>query len=194
LGVRYVLGSKEIVLDWEKFTLANERDPQVNVYRNEAALPRAFVVHRAIVVEDQEDAWAHIHQPEFDPASTVVVEGGQPLDEQTDAASRVQITHYGPDTVALDVDAVADGYLFLSDPFYPGWRAEIDGGPATLLRANFAFRAIALPAGSHQVTMDFEPGTWAVGLGVSLLTGLAIVILAGVALALHLRKRSQRNP
>ena len=47
LGVRYVLGSKEVVLDWNKFSLAFDGDPAVNVYRNETALPRAFVVHQA---------------------------------------------------------------------------------------------------------------------------------------------------
>jgi hypothetical protein len=189
LGVRYVLGSKEIVLDWDKFTLADESDPQVNIYRNEAALPRAFVVHRVIVVQDQEGAWARIHQPDFDPASAVVLEGGQPLEIQPVAGDRVEVTAYESDRVVLEVDAEADGYLFLSDPFYPGWRAEIDGTPAEILRANYAFRAIALPAGSHRVTMTFQPATWTVGLGVSVLAGLLIIVAAGVAFARRDRDR-----
>jgi hypothetical protein len=187
LGVRYLLGSKEIVLDWDKFTLVDERDPQVNVYRNETALPRAFVVHRVILAGDQEDAWTRIHQPGFDPASTVVLEGGQPLDGQTDVDDRVQITLYQPHAVVMEVEAGADGFLFLSDPFYPGWRAEVDGAPATILRANYAFRAVALPAGKHQVTMTFRPGMWYAGLAVSLLTCLVLVITAGVALARRVR-------
>jgi hypothetical protein len=188
LGVRYLLGSKDVVLDWDKFTLVNQSDPLVNVYRNEAALPRAFMVYRAVVVENQEDAWARIHQPDFDPASTVVLEGGEPLELQPDVEERVQITLYESDSVVMEVESGTGGYLFLSDPFYPGWRARIDDAPAEILRANYAFRAIALPAGSHRVTMTFEPGTWAVGLGISLVTCVLVVILAGVAIGRRLLK------
>jgi hypothetical protein len=188
LGVRYLLGSKDVVLDWDKFTLVNQSDPLVNVYRNEAALPRAFMVYRAVVVENQEDAWARIHQPDFDPASTVVLEGGEPLELQPDVEGRVQISLYEPDRVVMEVDSGAGGYLFLSDPFYPGWRARIDDAPAEILRANYAFRAVAVPAGSHRVTMTFAPGTWAVGLGFSLATCLLALILAGVAIGRRLRK------
>lgn len=179
LGVRYVLGSKEVTLDWDKFSLVDQRDPRVDVYRNETALPRAFVIHRAIVAEDQEDAWARIHEPDFDPARVVVLEGGQPLDIEAGVEDRVQISRYEPDSVAIEVEAGADGYLFLSDPFYPGWRAEVDGAPVPIVRANTAFRAVAVPAGRHQVTMNFRPGTWYAGLAVSLLTWGGLIV-AGV--------------
>jgi hypothetical protein len=182
LGVRYVLGSKQVTLDWDKFTLAFDGDPAVNVYRNETALPRAFVVHRAVVAGDHAEAWERIHESGFDPATLVVLEGGQPLDVPTEGQATVQVVRYEPDSLAIAVDSPAEGYLVLSDPFYPGWRALVDGKAAAILRADYAFRAVAVPAGTHQVTMTFQPRSWRVGLGVSVLTALILLALTGVTL------------
>ena len=182
LGVRYVLGSKDVTLDWDKFSLAFDQDPTVNVYRNQAAMPRAFVVHRALVADNHEDAWARIHQEDFDPATTVVLEGGQPLDIQPDAEAQVRVVRYEPNRLEIELEAGAEGYLFLSDPFYPGWEAALDGEPAALLRANYAFRAVAVPAGRHTVTMTFRPNSWTLGLGISLVTALVLLAVGGLAL------------
>jgi hypothetical protein len=191
LGVRYVLGSKEVQLDWTKFSLAFDGDPTVNVYRNEAALPRAFVAQRAIVAADHEDAWRRIHQADFDPATTVVVEGGERLDLPAGTETETRVVSYGPDGLEIEVDSPAPGYLVLSDPFYPGWRAEVDGQPAEILRANYAFRAVAVPAGAHRLTMAFRPASWYTGLAISLVTGLILLALAGAVLA---RKRRHGTP
>lgn len=177
LGVRYLLGSKEITLDWNKFELAFEGDPEVNVYRNTTALPRAFLVQRATVAGSQEEAWAMIHQAGFDPATSVVLEAGRPLDGDA-AGGELRVERYEPDRIELAVDSPAEGYLVLSDPFYPGWLAELDGSPAEILRANYAFRAVAVPAGSHTVTMTFRPASWIAGLAISLAT-LAALAAAG---------------
>jgi hypothetical protein len=189
LGVRYVLGSKEVELDWSKFSLAFDGDPTINAYRNDAALPRAFVVHRATVAADQEDAWQRIHEPGFEPVTTVILEGGQPLQVQDAGEAAVQVVRYAPDAVEIEVDSPAEGYLVLSDPYYPGWRATVDGEPATILRADYAFRAVAVPAGPHRVTMAFRPGTWYAGLAISAGTLLLLVISGTVLL---LRRRTKR--
>jgi hypothetical protein len=178
LGVRYVLGTKQVTLEWDKFSLAFDADPDVNLYRNETALPRAYVVHRAVVAEDHEDAWMQIHQPGFDPATTIVLEGGEAmaLDASQD---NVDVVRYGANSLEMEVEAGTEGYLFLSDPFYPGWQAEVDGEPVQLLRANYAFRAVAVPAGSHRVTMEFRSGSWYAGLGISSFT-VAVLMVLGV--------------
>jgi hypothetical protein len=186
LGVRYVLGSKDVTLDWDKFSLAFDRDPVVNVYRNQTAMPRAFVVHHALVASDHEDAWARIHRDGFDPATTVVLEGGQPMDIQPDVESQVQVVRYKQNVLEIELETGAEGYLFLSDPFYPGWEAELDGEPAALLQADYAFRAVAVPAGRHTVTMTFRPDSWYIGLGISAFTALILLIVGGLAL----RRRS----
>jgi uncharacterized membrane protein YfhO len=90
---------------------------------------------------------------------------------------------YGLNSLEIEVDSPAPGYLFLSDPFYPGWQAQLDGEPAAILRADYAFRAVAVPVGRHRVTMGFRPGSWYVGLGISATTLLALLLVAGASLA-----------
>jgi hypothetical protein len=182
LGARYVLGSKEIVLDWDKFSLAFEGDPTANVYRNETPLPRAFVLYQAVVAADHEDAWTRIHHTDFDPATTVVLEGGHPLDVQADEAATVHVLRYDTNVLEIEANSPAEGYLFLSDPFYPGWQAEVDGQPAPILRANYAFRAVAVPAGSHTVAMSFRPTSWRIGLAITALTVLGLFLSVLVVL------------
>ncbi|MGD8491552.1 MAG: YfhO family protein, partial [Anaerolineae bacterium] len=163
LGVRYVLGSNDVSLDRSKFSLVLEGETGVDVYRNNTPLPRAFVVHRAIAAVDHEEAWDRIQEPGFDPASTVVLEGGRALDLQPDQPAEVRVIRYGTNGLEIEVDSSAEGYLFLSDPFYPGWRAEVDGQTAEIVPANYAFRAVAVTPGVHRVVMTFRPATWYAG-------------------------------
>jgi hypothetical protein len=181
LGIRYVLASKNVTLDWDKFHLAFDGDPQVKAYLNETALARAFIVHRAVLASNHEDAWKRIQAVDFDPATTVILEGGQPLDLQVGEKADVQITRYESDELEIQVDNPAEGYLFLSDAFYPGWRAEVDGKAVEILRANYAFRGVAVPVGRHVVTMTFQPRTWIAGLGISAVTVLVLLAVAGAA-------------
>jgi hypothetical protein len=177
LGVRYLLGSAEIALDWDKFELAFDADPRVKVYRNRTAMPRAFLVQQATVVGTQEEAWAKIHDAGFDPATRVVLEGGRALEGDA-AGGTVRVERYEPGRIDLAIDSPADGYLVLSDPFYPGWQARLDDRPTEILRSNYAFRAVAVPAGSHTVTMTFRPSSWYAGLAISLATVLALTVAA----------------
>ena len=80
----------------------------------------------------------------------------------------------------------APGHLVLVDTFDPGWRAAVDGKPTTLLRANVAFQAVPVPAGTHRVELVYRPPSvmWGV-----LITALAVV----VALALVLRAAAARR-
>ena len=64
----------------------------------------------------------------------------------------------------------------------------MDGEPVTILRANYAFRAVPVPAGSHRVTMTFRPGSWYAGLGISALT-VAILLILCVWAMLRRRRR-----
>jgi uncharacterized membrane protein YfhO len=92
-------------------------------------------------------------------------------------AGAVALTHYDGDVVRAQVDVVSpDGaWLFLADTYDPSWRAYVDGRAARVRLANAMFRAVAVPAGHHQVEMRYEPAPLQVGAAVSLLTGLGVL-------------------
>jgi uncharacterized membrane protein YfhO len=101
-----------------------------------------------------------------------------------------RVAGYGSNGLEVEVDTPRAGYLVLSDPFYPGWRAAVDGQPAEILRANYAFRAVAVPAGGHRVTMNFRSGTVLWGAAISATALVALLALGILALA-HQRRASR---
>jgi hypothetical protein len=190
------VAGKDAVLDWEEFHLAFDGDPEVNIYRNETVLPRALVVYRVLAAADQQAAWDLIHRPDFEPASTVVLEGIVPagMDVQVSGEplpgiSTAHVVRYGTDSLEIEVETPVAGMLVLSDPYYSGWQAEVDGQPVEILRANYAFRAVAVPSGIHRVTMAFRPATWRVGLVITLST-LLLLLAVGAVLVWRRRVRS----
>ena len=75
LNVRYVLGKKDVVLDWDKFALVYDGDPDLNVYENRRSLPRAFIVPEFQIAATHEAALEAIGVEGFDPTVTAVIEG-----------------------------------------------------------------------------------------------------------------------
>jgi uncharacterized membrane protein YfhO len=79
--------------------------------------------------------------------------------------NRIRITAEGP------------GRLVLSELAYPGWRVEIDGDPAALRTESELFRAVDLSPGVHEVQFTFRPASLLAGLGITLISGLALASL-----------------
>jgi O-antigen/teichoic acid export membrane protein len=180
LNVKYVVTS--LRFDSPGWRLV--QDGSVRIYQNQRVLPRAFVVPEAVVASSPQDANRLLTEPRFDPQRTVVLEGEAAGDASSrtaagDAAASVSVVSYGLNRVMLDVTG-AGGYLVLSDVYFPGWVARIDGQDRPLLRADRAFRAVALPAGAHQVSFEYRPFSFRLGGLLSLLAlGLSGLALAG---------------
>jgi hypothetical protein len=161
----------------------------VKIYRNLAVLPRAFVVHRAGVIADDEQALAALRDPAFDPAGEVILAEGDEL-AAASGQSAAEIVAYEPERVEIQTSLDAPGYLVLTDAYYPGWTVEVDGRPVQLLRADLYFRAVALDAGDHHVVFRFQPASVRWGLITSLIAGLGLVLGVAVA-ALHIGRKRQ---
>jgi hypothetical protein len=180
LAVRYILLGDTMTIDTSGYREA-ARDPASGaiIYERPTALPRAFIVHR-LDVAPHADALARMVDAAFDPRKTALVES-PPNCALADAQGQDSATLASDvfDRVTFDAHATSDGFLVMSDTFYPGWRAEVDGKPAKVVRANFALRGVCLPAGNHRVVFIFDPVTLKVGVILSIM-GLAIVIVSNV--------------
>lgn len=192
LNAKYVVGAKDVVLDWDKFELATDADPRVNLYRNPDALPRAFVVGAAQYVASAEEAWQAIHAPDFDPAAKVIVTGeGESASAAATPARPATIVKQTLNEVVIEVEAGGEGgYLVLSEAFYPGWRAFVDGAETAVLRADYVLRAVQLPPGAKQVRMVYEPASWRVGLATSALGWVVVVAVAAYCVWRATRRRA----
>ncbi len=99
------------------------------------------------------------------------------------------ITHYSPHQVTVSCNAERRGWLVLTDTFFPGWRATVDGKHALIRPANYAFRAVAVPAGASTVEFTYDPASYRVGLFLSLLTLSALTALAAAGRPSRLSRR-----
>jgi uncharacterized membrane protein YfhO len=82
--------------------------------------------------------------------------------------------------VVIEADAATAGVLVLSDAWYPGWRVTVDGAPAPLLRADYALRGVALPAGRHVVEFTFRSRPAQLGLWLSAVGLLGLLAFAAI--------------
>ncbi|UPT75235.1 MAG: YfhO family protein [Elusimicrobiota bacterium] len=94
--------------------------------------------------------------------------------------------------MSVEVNAAGPGWLVLLDGWFPGWEATVDGKPAALLRADHAFRAVAVPAGRSAVRFDYRPRSVRLGLMLALFAANALVLLAcGSSIARRLALRGR---
>lgn len=163
-----------VVSDRGRFRLVHSGD--VKIYRNLDNLPRAYLVGKALSVGSDEEALNIMRQGDFDPHSLVLLHG-VPAEDFGWAGSRpAEIVRYLPEEVILRTHSEKPAYLVLSDAYYPGWRAFVDGQEFPILRANVIFRAVALPAGEHTVAFRYMPASLRTGAVVSLAALLACVL------------------
>ena len=146
------------------------------------ALPRAGVYRHWQTVASPDAALTALKDPALDPRKTLIIDGEMP-DEPASEPTEVlpaKIVAYEPKRVVIAAETTGPAVLLLNDRYHPAWRAYIDGKPTEIMRGNFIARAIALPAGAHEVEFRFEPG--GKSLYVSLLGLAAIAGLAGFSI------------
>jgi hypothetical protein len=157
----------------------------IRVFRVPEPLPRSYVAE-GVRAAPEDETLAALSDPGFDFRREVLLAGGLPPRPPGPAsAGESRVVSYRPDRVELEVTARRAAVVVLLDSFDPGWRAWVDERPVALLRANVAFRAVAVPPGDHRVEMRYRPRALSVGIAVSALT--AVVALAAAALVVRRR-------
>ncbi len=168
----------------------------VLILHNRRAQPRAWLVAEAEAV-DSEEALRRIRGESahaFDPRRTALLEvradnlpalpGGVLAPD-----SSARITSYEPNRLLLETNAPTATVLVVSEMFYPGWEASVDGQPARINVADYLLRGVALPAGQHKVEMHYAAPAARNGAIISIFT---LLLLCG--LAIYMRRTSSRKP
>lgn len=153
------------------------------------ALPRVFWTGSWEVAPDAEVTGPLLRAAAGDRAVLAEPPAGLPppgAPEGPVAAERVRVD--GPSLEARVV-APRDGLAVILDPFYPGWTATVDGRPVPILRADFAFQAVPVPAGTHELRLTYR-NRW-VGIGAAVSATTLALLLAALALR---SRRVHRGP
>jgi hypothetical protein len=181
LNTKYILTSSELDPEVLGHLRLLTEDGQIQVYENLDCLPRAFVVHQVHVQPDGESVLQALQDPSLDLASEIVLEKSPPpkfVPTQSLQAGeeKCDVIRYEGNHVRILTRTRNDGFLFLSDTYYPDWKAYVDGAETEIYRADYAFRAVYLSAGQHVVEFVYEPRTfrWAAVISLAVLLGLSI--------------------
>jgi hypothetical protein len=176
LGVKYIIetknGEKKDVLTSDKrfpaslFALAYENE-NWRLWEYKQALPRAFLATDVKTIPDARMS-TELFSPTTDLSKTIFLSETLPFTPtQTGTKSVADITAYTPNRVVISVITDSPAMLFLSDSYYPGWNAYVDGKQTKIYRADYAFRAVAVSAGNHTVEFRYEPMSWKIGMTLS---------------------------
>ncbi len=164
-----------------QFELVHSGD--VKIYENSTVLPRAFFVSDVLFVANDDEALPVMQAQTFNPAKVVVIEDreNEGMRERENSPSISpslipSIISDLPEQVVIDVATLSDSYLVLTDAYYPGWVATVDGQPAHIERADLLFRAVQVPAGRHRVEFWYQPQSFSVGVAISIGTVVVLVV------------------
>lgn len=180
LNVKYVLTWRE-QLDapaervWEG--VGADGKP-VYTYRLGEVGPRARLVGTAIIESDARRAIERTQAASFDPSTQVILPWAPSgYGSAAQCQGTIQWLQRQPENLVLAVTSDDPCILVLSELDYPGWLATVDATPTPILLADGLLRAIAVPAGEHQVVFTFQPASIRIGMVLTLVT-LIIAIVA----------------
>jgi hypothetical protein len=179
----------------------------IKLYKNRSPLPRAWLV-RDFKVLDSKTILSRMTSKDFRPDREVLLEekpkwGGEaiggrrgpPLRKTNDVgeplsglSQSVEIISESNNRLRLRVKAKEDALLLLSDTYYPGWKAFVDGTPQKIYQADYAFRAVPLNPGTHRVEFIYDPMSFKLGVGVTILGILGCI---GMGWITRRRRRSK---
>jgi hypothetical protein len=193
LGLRFLLSPpSEAVIDIPGAHTVHQ-DKRVRIDELPGWLPRARLAFRSRVVPDPQQALEALTTSVYERETIL----DAPLPYREPWAGPIgpspppEFVVDQPERVVLRCQAVCPSFLVLGDVHYPGWRARLDGRPTDILRADYLLRAVAVPAGRHEVEFTYEPESFRVGAWAS---GVGWAALAA-ALAVHafLRRRMRHG-
>jgi hypothetical protein len=168
------------VKGWLMIDHQSRPNPTPFVKPNPGALPRAWLVNNAVVIESREARLKVLGKGPWDPRKTVILEEfpteAPPVPTEA-PAGRAKVLSRKPGEYLLEAENDADAFLVLSEAYYPGWRADVDGRPVDVLPANHLIQAVRLPPGKHVVRFAYRSRYLGVGVAVAFLAAFAPVVV-----------------
>jgi uncharacterized membrane protein YidH (DUF202 family) len=182
LNVKYLLSPSPLNTPWAKQVFEAEG---IYVYENLDFLPRAFPVYSWEVEKDERKILAELKNSQFDIRHKILLSEASP--NISSDTTEIPSNHVIPAKVydnrinsfKVDVEMQKDGFLFLSENYYPAWKAYVDGKETKIYRANYLFRAVYLDKGRHEVKFVYDSTPYKIGKAFTLLSSLLVLGIFG---------------
>ena len=167
------------------------KENTIKLYKNRSPILRGWLV-KDFKVMDSEAVLSRITSKDFNPDKEVLLEEEPRWEEQSLTPARTKESKGLPKSsvefisetnnrLLLTVEAQEKAFLVLNDTYFPGWQAFVDAKRTKIYRADYTFRAIPLNAGTHRLEFVYDPMSFKLGAGVTLLGILGCIGMGWVA-------------
>lgn len=182
-----LINAKYLLVKTDKFDKINQEkyievfnDRSVAVLERKDVLPRAFMVYEWETVNNKEGVLGRLLDPNFPASKKIILEDSVLIDRSIKPNSSdfgTQFIEYKEQESKLKVVTPENGFLFVSDTWYPGWKAFVDNKEVKIHKANYAFRAVSVPAGEHEVRFIYKPDSFYTGIKLSGVSFITLLLL-----------------
>lgn len=158
-------------------------DGRYQILENTNAYPRAYLVGNLEVKSDPQEILDAMFNPSVDLRNSAVIEKKGLHSEIGSGSASIEM--YKSNFIQINTSSSNNSFLVLSDPYYPGWKAKVNGVNSEIYRTNFAFRGVFVPSGVNTVEFYYSPMSFRLGIYT------AIIGFAGVAcMCVFLQKKN----
>lgn len=181
VNIKYFIAPQGKKFQGDHYQLVYENEKH-RIYENKDVLPRAFLVHRIRVRDNEETIYSEIKNKEFRFSEEAVVERTKmPPGDYTvgtpSSGNHLQVNLYSPNRIQIEAETKNGAYLVFTDSHLKHWKAYLDGDEVAIETTNYIFRGLELPAGSHKIEFSYNPQPFFQGLSISVLSlGLSLAL------------------
>ena len=176
-----------------KYTITNEKGGKKTNYdlfgkaiilKYDKYSPRVFVVGKITVLNNKNETLEKLFSEDFDHFKEIIIETQNKnienvVLEKKEINYEIKNIDYTPNKVKLHADLDSNGFLVLSDTFYPGWKAYVDGKETPIYKTDYILRSVFIEKGTHDVEFVYDPVTFKIGY-ITTLSTLCILISMGI--------------
>ncbi len=186
LGIRYILQKhSDIGKPWafpfknfpkNKFGLIY-KDSKFSIYQNREVFPRAFLVSSYKIANNNQKIIDIMLDKNFDLRKNAVVEKDPHFKQRENSKSTASVINYQPNKIDIETNSNNNSLLILTDNYYPGWKAKVNGKEVEVLRADYTFRAISVPKGKNKIEFYYIPDSFKWGIILAFISIVSIGFL-----------------
>lgn len=154
-------------------------DEQFDVYKNNTALPRFGLYYDVKQTVSDTEALQMLQNNEVDSSKTLIIDEALPRDIVVGTGS-AQLTASTVNSLRFTVDTDVPALFYVSDSYYPGWTATVNGEDTHIYRANYNFRGILVSSGVSDIVFQYKPTNWVIYVGILILSIFFLVLLVFV--------------
>lgn len=184
LNVKYLVTPVDPMLPLHSdapFSLVHLSD--LMIFQADRSLPKAFAVSHVQRVENSSQAVALMIEDDFDPSRVALVEDPpSEMSAWSDAPAMapsppLRVSRPNSDQIVIDTTLSRPALVVVSEQFFPGWNARLDGAPTALIKVNAVLMGAVVPEGQHRLTLRYMPKSVMIGATVALTTLVLILPL-----------------